>query len=239
MASDSIYIRRYRPADFPQIRALLFEGFVTSEGSTSVVAQQRFLFKAPSLIAYLLGGAGLGLLSRPGSWTTRTAGAGAALCAAGIALFTTVRRAIPRALTAHCETALATDMRDISAHYRAPAGFFVAAQPRIDQGEAAGDEEVVGFVGFDYLPEQDAQTAEVRRVVVSAKHRRRGIGVRLMHAVIAHADTIPGLRCIELNTGEFQLASQRLYERLGWESFRVETLWAGIVDLKIVLRLGH
>lgn len=166
MASDTIYIRQYRPSDFSQIRALLFEGFVTSrrstsgyslsrlltiaEGSVTLVAKRRFLLKAPSLIAYLLGGVGLGLISRPGNWSSPTAGTGALLCAAGVALFAVVQRSIPRAVINLCETALATDMRDISAHYCAPGEFFVAAQPRAS-GTKVGDqdaEEVLGYVGL-------------------------------------------------------------------------------------------
>ncbi|KAJ7689915.1 hypothetical protein B0H17DRAFT_1201945 [Mycena rosella] len=71
-----------------------------------------------------------------------------------------------------------------------------------------------------YLPEKDARTAEVPRMIVSATYRRRGVGVRL----------IPALRCIELYTSES--GAQRLYERLGWVVVRVDTLWAGIVRLE-------
>ncbi|KAJ6532875.1 acyl-CoA N-acyltransferase [Mycena vulgaris] len=235
--SERIYIRQYRPSDFPQIRALLFEGFVTSQGSVALVAQRRFLIKPPSLIAYLLGGIGLGLLSRSRSWTSPTAGAGALLCAAGLALLTAIQRAIPKAMAAFCEQALAADMRDISAHYGAPAVFFVAAQPRDGTKEKAeatdGEEEVVGYVGLEYLPEKDPHTAEVRRMIVAAAHRRRGIAVRLMRAVITHGETIPGLRAIELGTSEYQDGARRLYEQLGWVVFHVETVWERLVSATI------
>ncbi|KAJ7075285.1 acyl-CoA N-acyltransferase [Mycena belliarum] len=236
MALDGIYIRPYRPSDFPQIRALLFEGFVTSEGSVTAVATRRSLYKFPAPIAYLLGGVGLGVLARaePWAWTSPMVAVGVLLCAAPIALFTFIRRAIPRALIAFCESALAADMRDIPAHYGAD-GFFVAAQPRDDPkpGDAPQDEEVVGYVGLEYLPEKDAHTAEVRRMIVSAKYRRRGLGERLMRAVIARGETIPGLRSIELGTSEYQPGAQRLYERLGWVFAGGRTIREGLLFVDI------
>ncbi|KAJ7666361.1 acyl-CoA N-acyltransferase [Mycena rosella] len=136
-----------------------------------------------------------------------------------------------------CENVLETDMHDISVHYRPPAAFFVAAQPRAakadDETATSGDEEVVGYVGLEYLPEKDAQIAEVRRMIVSAKRRRHGIGARLMQALIAHGETIPGLRWIELGTSDYQLGAQRFYTRLGWEVFRVETVRQGVVSATI------
>lgn len=85
----------------------------------------------------------------------------------------------------------------------------------------------------EYLPEKDATTAEVRRMIAGAKYRRLGIGARLMRAVIAHGETISGLQSIHLGTSEFQPGAQRLYEGLGWEIEWVETLWEGIVSATI------
>ncbi|KAJ7082172.1 hypothetical protein C8R43DRAFT_1052457 [Mycena crocata] len=252
MAHDRIYIRQYRPSDLPQIRTLLFEGFVTSEDSVAVVAKRRFLFKGPSLVAYLLGSLGLGLIARSASWTSLAAGAGAALCAVGVGIFGYVQRGIPRAMVDFCENALATDMRDIAAHYCAPGAFFVAVQPRnVEQndvdwpkGSGEGDvdarEEVVGYVGLEYRPTSDAHQAEaeVRRMVVGAAHRRRGIAARLMRAVIAHGERVTAeghaLQAIKLSTSEFQPGAQRLYEKLGWELARVQIRWDSIVRVSIL-----
>ncbi|KAJ7467440.1 acyl-CoA N-acyltransferase [Mycena galericulata] len=203
------------------------------EGSVALVAKRRFLCKPPSLVAYLLGGAGLGLLSRPGRWRV----AGALLCTAGIALFAAVQHSIVQGLTLFCEETLKADMRDISESYRSPAAFFVAARPR-EAGVGPGSrgeepEEVVGYVGFEYLPEKDASQAEVRRMIVSERHRRRGIAERLMRALIAHAETVPGLKSIELGTSEFQPGARRLYERLGWEVFRAEEMGHKFLTLTV------
>ncbi|KAJ7479481.1 acyl-CoA N-acyltransferase [Mycena latifolia] len=190
-------------------------------------------------------GAGLTLLARAdlSSWPSlgpllsATTGAGALLFTAGLALFAGIQRAIPRAMTKFCEDALAADMHDIATHYRAPAAFFVAALPRSASpgkyGAADDSEEVVGYVGLEYLPEKDPHTAEVRRMIVSAAHRRHGIGERLMRALIAHAEAIPGLRSIELGTSEYQPGAQRLYERLGWTLFHAERVWEGPVNVVI------
>ncbi|KAJ7754145.1 acyl-CoA N-acyltransferase [Mycena maculata] len=205
------------------------------EGSVTYVAKRRFLSKAPSVISYLLGSVGVGLIARGGHWRSPTAAAGAFICAAGIGLFTAVQRGIVRGLTTFCEDALKADMRDIGAHYRAPAAFFVAARPRsTDTKKAVEEEEVVGYVGLEYQPDKDASVAEVRRMIVSAKHRRRGIAVRLMHALIAHAEALPGLQYIELGTSEFQPGAQRMYEKLGWQLVSVERAgnWLGSLELR-------
>ncbi|KAJ7511549.1 hypothetical protein B0H11DRAFT_2268643 [Mycena galericulata] len=202
------------------------------EGSVALVAKRRFLRKPPSLVAYLLGGVGLGLLSRPGRWQV----AGALLCTAGLALFAAVQHSIVQGLTLFCEETLKADMRDISESYRSPAAFFVAARPReaAEPGSSGEEpEEVVGYVGFEYLPEKDASKAEVRRMIVSERHRRRGIAERLMRALIAHAETIPGLQSIELGTSEFQPGARRLYERLGWEIFRAEEMGHKFLTLTV------
>ncbi|KAJ7157932.1 acyl-CoA N-acyltransferase [Mycena crocata] len=225
MRNDDIYIRKYRPSDFPQIRALLFEGFVTSEGSPGVVAKRQYLFRAPSVIAYLVAGAGLGLF-----WRGNTT-CGTLLCVTGLGLFTAVRYGISQMINDFCQAALKEDMGDIEAHYRVPSAFFVAARPY--DAKDREYEEVVGYVGFEYLPEKDPSKAEVRRMIVSARYRRRGVAERLMKTLIAHAESIPDadvqngseLRCINLWLSEFQPGAQRLYERLGWKAVRLE--WLG------------
>ncbi|KAJ6610524.1 hypothetical protein B0H10DRAFT_1685111, partial [Mycena sp. CBHHK59/15] len=70
----------------------------------------------------------------------------------------------------------------------------------------------------EYHPHTDPNTASVRRMIVSAKHRCHGIGSTLIRAVLAHAEADPAspLKQIELNTSEYQPGAQRLYERNGW-----------------------
>ncbi|KAJ6566941.1 RTA1 like protein-domain-containing protein [Mycena capillaripes] len=236
MTSDGVYIRQYRPADFPQVRALLFEGFVTSKGSVAVVAKWNFLLKAPSLIAYFLAGCGGVVLYSLPHWDNVAACMGALLLAMGIAIFVAIRRSITNAMKGFCEKALQADMLDIEKHYAPPAAFFVVARPvesdkKSDDGEKT--EKVLGYVGLEYFPEKKTHTAEVRRMIVSKKHHRQGLATRLMEAVIAHAETIRGLDAIELGTSEFQYGARALYEKLGWEFQGSNIESAGILTASI------
>ncbi|KAJ7090975.1 acyl-CoA N-acyltransferase [Mycena crocata] len=153
---------------------------------------------------------------------------GTLLFATGALLFIALYRIWPRAMIAMCEEALASDMSDIGVHYCMPAAFFVAVQPHTDNTE-----EVVGYVGLEYVPENDPQTAIVRRMIVSAEHRQRGIGTQLMLSLIAHAKGIPELQVIELTTGEYQPNAQKMYKKLGWEEQQIEWVWDGIFPAKI------
>ncbi|KAJ7786025.1 hypothetical protein B0H16DRAFT_1708244 [Mycena metata] len=45
-------------------------------------------------------------------------------------------------------------------------------------------EEVLGYIALEYFPETDARTSEIRRMLVSQKHRRRGLTSRLILEVI-------------------------------------------------------
>ncbi|KAJ6479952.1 acyl-CoA N-acyltransferase [Mycena vitilis] len=154
----------------------------------------------------------------------------------GIAIFFATRMAITSAMKAFCERALAADMLDIEKHYAAPAAFFVAARPgegdkKLDDAEKT--EEVVGFVGLEYFPDKKSHIAEMRRMVVAAKHRRKGVATLLMNKVIAQAESIRGLDSIELGTSEFQPGARKLYEHLGWEFQRTTEEMAGILTAKI------
>ncbi|KAJ7610115.1 acyl-CoA N-acyltransferase [Roridomyces roridus] len=213
----SYYVRPCRPSDSPQIRALFLEAFATGEGSVASVGRRRFLTQPASLIAYLLGGMGLGVgfVSGPsarGRWT------GALICTAAIALFAGVRYYITREMLAFCDGVMREDLGDIGEYYRAPAMFWVAVQPKENEGE----EQVIGGVGLDYSPEKDAKTAHVRRMIVSPNHRRRGIAGQLMQVLIDYADSIPTLRDLDLETSDLQPGARRMYEGLGWRVFAEE-----------------
>ncbi|KAJ7615546.1 acyl-CoA N-acyltransferase, partial [Roridomyces roridus] len=168
------------------------------------------------LIAYLLGGVGLGMgvVSGP---STRWRWTGTLVCTAGIALFAGVRYYITREMLGFCDEVMRGDLGDIGEYYKAPAMFWVAVQSRENGGE-----EVIGGVGLDYSPEKDTRTAHVRRMIVSPKHRRRGIAARLMQVWIDYAESIPALREFDLETSDLQPGARRMYERLGWRAFAEE-----------------
>ncbi|KAJ7221280.1 acyl-CoA N-acyltransferase [Mycena pura] len=231
MSSDGIYIRQYRPSDLPQIRDLLFEGFATSEGSIVDAGRRRAPFMRTSILAYLLGAAGLFLFSQSERRMSVATGVAALLCIAGIALFVAARREISHFVQQICEDALASDMRDITAHYCAPGGtFLVAARPyACDKGKMYGDaqpegEAILGYVGLEYLPEKNPETADVRRMIISAKYRRQGLATQLMRVIIAHSKTLPRLRYLTVGTSDLQPAARRLYQGLGWELTSTEPI---------------
>ncbi|KAJ7890932.1 hypothetical protein B0H14DRAFT_2689127 [Mycena olivaceomarginata] len=210
MASDDvdIYIRQYRPSDFPQVRVLFLEGFVTGERSVLVAATRNVLMKAPVVAVYLLSICGAALLYSLSHWDSFTG------CLAVLV-----------AMKELCDQAFATDMRDISAYYAAPAGFF--------RDETAG-EEVLGFVGLEYQPEKTPHTAELRRMVVSPKYgppRYRQAARACAHRARRGC---PRLDCIELGTSEFQPAARRLYEGLGWELTRIDIQRAAFVTASMM-----
>ncbi|KAJ7061866.1 acyl-CoA N-acyltransferase [Mycena amicta] len=213
-------IRQYQPSDLPQIRALLYEGFVTSKGSVADVGVRRALTQPPCIVGYahVISGSALFLASRchtvfpllqriPFSQTTQTR-LGIALCVVGTALIVSIRGAIRHYLRRFCDDALKADMRDIDEWYCKPGGgFWVAVRPRkairngsAKAGEVDGvgeDEEVLGYVGLEYQPNSPPNplrdpttTAEIRRMIVAEAHRRKGLANALMHATLAHADAI-------------------------------------------------
>ncbi|KAJ7613229.1 acyl-CoA N-acyltransferase [Roridomyces roridus] len=230
----SYYIRPHRPTDSPQIRALFLEAFATGEGSVASVGRRRFLTQPASLIVYLLGGVGLGVVVVSGPSTRRWTGA--LVCTAGIALFAGVRYYIAQEMLAFCDGVMRGDLGDIGEYYKAPAMFWVAVQPKEND-----EEEVIGGVGLgesslaSIRPGLDMSqqiirprrtrtrhTAHVRRMIVSPKHRRRGIAARLMHALIDNAESIPTLRGLDLETSDLQPGARRMYEGLGWRVFAEE-----------------
>ncbi|KAJ7448941.1 hypothetical protein FB451DRAFT_1187445 [Mycena latifolia] len=210
MALGRINIRQYRPSDFVQIRALLFEGFVTSQDSVTLVAQRRFQFKFPTPLAYLMCGAGLGLLARADGWPllSSTTGAGALLVAAGIALFPGIQRAMNK----FCHDALAADLRALS-------------RPRRVLRRRAAALSVYG------RKRRKRRTGGRRRGgrglrrprIPPRTRRRRAAWPCPRRGSCARSSHIPGLRCIELNTSAYQPGAQRLYERFGWAVFQAET----------------
>ncbi|KAJ7770566.1 acyl-CoA N-acyltransferase [Mycena metata] len=160
----------------------------------------------------------------------------------GLGAFIALQMALTSSARGFCDKALATDMRDIPNHYAAPGVFFVAVRPvpttakpegaeNLTDGEKA--EQVLGFVGLEYQSDKSSKAAEVRRLVVGAKHRRHGVASRLMLEVIKHGETIRGLQTIKLGVSQYQPAARKLYEKLGWERDGQSEAWYGIINVYI------
>ncbi|KAJ7719943.1 hypothetical protein B0H16DRAFT_1897013 [Mycena metata] len=237
---SDIYIREFRASDFPQVRGLLFEGFITGEGGVASMIKRDYAIKTFSRLGgvALLGALALAWKIPVAEWDpTATCAGVAAVFALGVTVNAVLRVFVTRAMRGFCAAALASDMRDISVHYAHPAVFLVAAVAKkpyrddeLNRIEEEEPEEVVGCVGVEYLPEKDAKAVEIRRMIVTAKQRRAGLGTRLMLETIRHAETIPGVEFIKLSTSQWQFAAQRLYERLGWEWKATHKHRVGIIN---------
>ncbi|KAJ7029697.1 acyl-CoA N-acyltransferase [Mycena alexandri] len=241
---DHIYVRKFRPSDFPQVRNLLLEAFVTGKGSVASTVKLRYLYQAPALTSYFLGAGGVYVLwILPAHYrTTPPAFAALALVVLSLVVFIALQMGLTKSVRGFCDKALATDMRDIPKHYAAGV-FFVAVQPaattaklvegaeNLVDGEKA--EQVLGFVGLEYQPDKNSKSAEVRRMVVGAKHRRRGLASRLMLEVLKHGETIRGLQTIKLGVSQYQPAARKLYEKLGWVRDGQTETWVGIINAYI------
>ncbi|KAJ7266278.1 hypothetical protein C8J57DRAFT_1619620 [Mycena rebaudengoi] len=169
---------------------------------------------------------GLGFLSRNNYIPRLT---GAALVLGSAAAFFYARRRINRWFVNFCATARKTDMEDIPESYgipfgadnihlpqqQGPGGFWVAVLGFPESKTP----EVVGYVGLDYCSNTDPTSAELRRMIVSPRHRRRRIGSLLMPALMDHARSrAPPLKTHELETiqNEFQPGPLKLYESYGF-----------------------
>ncbi|KAJ7061834.1 acyl-CoA N-acyltransferase [Mycena amicta] len=188
-------IRQYRPSDLPQIRALLYEGFVTSKGSVADVGVRRALTQPPCIVGYahILTGAALFLASRchtvfpllqriPFSQPTQSR-VGIALAVVGTALIVSIRRAIRHYVRRFCDDALKADMRDIDEWYCKPGGgFWVAVRSREAIGNGNGsakageeeeeDEEVLGYLGLEYRPPSHSPPSPLHDPPTTAEIRR-------------------------------------------------------------------
>ena len=89
---------------------------------------------------------------------------------------------------------------------------------------AFADDGLVGIAGF-YRPDANPKLrhrADLVGMYVAATHRQRGIGRRLVDAVIAHARRQSGLEELLLGVTTGNDDAQRLYGAAGFQPFFVE-----------------
>ncbi|KAH6899204.1 acyl-CoA N-acyltransferase, partial [Coprinopsis sp. MPI-PUGE-AT-0042] len=118
-----------------------------------------------------------------------------------------------------------------------PDGFWVAVLVEHEKGES----EVVGCVGLDTSIARAPGCAELRRMAVSPKLQRRGIGKMLLEAALAHARS-HGITAIWLSTTAHQRSAVGIYEKFGWKNMgptilKMAPFWvdAAIMDWKLEL----
>ncbi|KAJ7835099.1 acyl-CoA N-acyltransferase [Mycena olivaceomarginata] len=232
-------IRQFQPKDTPQVHALMSEGLVHGADSPCNVALRRNVGSRIACICYTLFALGVWMLS--GASSLSRAG-GIAICISSAALFFYARWSIKNFFLEVCAIALKADLADITAAYKLsphiypkpdPNGFWVAVS------ETSGQHcsQVIGFLGLEYPVREDPSSAELRRMFISMHHRRRGVASQLIRTALSHAQQFnPPLRTLVLETSEFQLAAQRLYEKHGFVFAERRVMRMGLLSSVSMLR---
>jgi ribosomal protein S18 acetylase RimI-like enzyme len=87
------------------------------------------------------------------------------------------------------------------------------------------DGRLVGIVGLAFeLREKARHKATVFGMYVSAEFRQRGLGLKLMEAVLGEAQQHPALKVIQLTVTAGNDAAFHLYQRCGFIQFGLEPL---------------
>ncbi|KAF9460860.1 acyl-CoA N-acyltransferase [Collybia nuda] len=130
----------------------------------------------------------------------------------------------------YIEDALANDLNDI------PTIFGLSSQegspecfPVGSRGFWVAEEgnTIIGFVGLDLGASEEENIGEVRRMIVSPSHRRRGVGKELMDVVDKHAKA-NGIIALELTTSDFNVGALKMYKNNGWRLKRPR-IYAGVL----------
>ncbi|KDR82123.1 hypothetical protein GALMADRAFT_240646 [Galerina marginata CBS 339.88] len=224
-AGTHIRIRPYRNSDSDQVRKLFQTTMTRDPDSPFTVAMRGQLSSPVSLAGYSLVGIGLLTLVRSTTVLVKNLGIGMALI--GGLSFIVYRYLIYSGFKGFLKKSLNGDLADISTTYgmkslkvggtnagdlypAGKSGFWIAES----YGENL-EPELVGCVGLDFNTNPDETKAELRRMVVSSRHRRRGIAHLLLKAAVGHArkNTI---KSIYLTTSSFQSPAINMYKKLGW-----------------------
>lgn len=73
-------------------------------------------------------------------------------------------------------------------------------------------------IGMGALRKVDFDTAEIKRMRVSIKHQRKGLGSTILEKLIQRAKEL-GYKKLILDTSERQDAAKQLYEKFGFEEY--------------------
>ncbi len=85
------------------------------------------------------------------------------------------------------------------------------------------DDRLVGAAGLGVETRpRTRHKATLYGMVVAATHARRGIGTRLVDALLDRASDLPPLRIVQLTVTDGNDAARSLYERCGFAAFGVE-----------------
>ncbi|KAF4615109.1 hypothetical protein D9613_003452 [Agrocybe pediades] len=216
---EEIRVRPYRITDAEKVRSL-FTASLVGEYHSPYAREMRAQLVAPiSWATYAT--IGIGLLLRFRSSTERIRRAGVLLSGTSTLIFALHRLLFRYGLQKVVRQQLDGDLADIAKHYgveissdegwnTARSGFWVAE--RLAMGLKP---EAIGYVGLDDSTDPDPKVAELRRMIVSARYRRRGIALQLIRVLIQHARK-NSVERIFLRTSSYQIEAMKMYEHYGW-----------------------
>ncbi|PPQ93367.1 hypothetical protein CVT25_014043 [Psilocybe cyanescens] len=257
-----IHVRPYRNSDFEETRKTFLDMLVggrctylrsthkhlkpSLDESPFTLAMQKQFTTPLSLISYSITLFGLlVLLFLANSVATRNIGI--VLSLIGPSTFFYSRYTLRSVFNQYRERILTGDLADIGKHYhlvdtslngngngngdvatsKGKSGFWVAEA--VQQG---GKPEVVGCVGLDANTNKDETSAELRRLVISPKYRRRGIAQQLIRTVVqfAHEHEI---QSIFLTTSSYQQPAINMYKKLGFDLKEIKEVSIQMQTFKI------
>ncbi|TFK35524.1 acyl-CoA N-acyltransferase [Crucibulum laeve] len=232
-------IRPYRDADSDEVQRLFYTAMGTGPGSPYRLALHALPYQPAAYVTYAVFGSALLLFNKP---SFRLLGFGLSL-GAGTAFFL-YRRYLFKACMDYCQSCLDSDLADIGGHYGMrdnPAIFHdemgaveVAKEPPeilssarscsnrfwvvedLSQPQEGQRNAIIGSVGLDGSNCEDPSVAEMRRMVVSPYHRRRGIGALLVRTVLDHARKY-NISTILLTSTTYQPGAIKMYANFGWK----------------------
>lgn len=228
-------------------------------GSPGRNAINHYSTRVSTYLAYALIIAGLVLTTLYTSNLARTLGV--LICITSSVYLALLFYHCKRAFRSYYDQCLQDDLADIAQHYRLVAikssnngldwvpsgasGFWVA------EGVTADGYDIVGSVALGASPQLcmlhctnvasaiDASSAgepgtgELRRMLVSPRHRRRGVGAKLSQTLLAHAREHK-LSSLVLTTTNFQPDAIRMYESGGWIFASARIVRSGLVAVRMI-----
>ncbi|KAF8888256.1 acyl-CoA N-acyltransferase [Infundibulicybe gibba] len=223
---DPIKIRYYQHGDADQVRKLFLSSMVDGPNSPHRASMNSLLSQPPYIVGYALIISGLlaSVMAHSRAWRL----AGGVVAVVLVAAMMLHRQFISQIFMGHMKENMNSDLAGVAENYkmRPVAGSSCELEPsshsafwvaETSTSDGLG-KEIVGCVGLNYYTrysKEDPSSAELRRMVVSCHHRRRGIGSKLLKTLILYAQK-QGLRSVMLSTPSFQTPAIAMYQRLGW-----------------------
>lgn len=91
--------------------------------------------------------------------------------------------------------------------------------------------ELIGITGFHrFTRQRDKHRGEVVQVYVDSRYRGQDVGEQLVRSVVEHAFSLEGIEQIQLSLIASNKSAGRLYEKVGFRTFGVQTRYFKMGD---------